>query len=163
MAMSDADWTNIYKGFAWDAIKGDQISSQAIADFLVDWYFNSGAYASGLPYNKISFGVQGVLNENFGYNLSTDGAIGPRTVAAINAVDPAQLLSALQDSRAAYYNEIVAINPAQSANIDGWMNRVNAIYDTVTAYINQAANTAISNPGATSAVLFFCSVLELLR
>jgi lysozyme family protein len=58
--------------------------------------------------------------------LKEDGGWGPMTLSAANAADPTALVSAFQAKRAAYYQTIVADNPAKAIYLSGWINRANA-------------------------------------
>lgn len=54
----------------------------------------------------------------------SDGVIGPRTMAAINAADSKVLVNKFSDARAEFYQGIVARKPDQVRFIRGWLNRV---------------------------------------
>ena len=58
--------------------------------------------------------------------LEEDGGWGPMTLNAANAADPTALLSAFQAKRVAYYQTIVADNPAKAIYLTGWINRAQA-------------------------------------
>ena len=106
----------ILKPVYWDRWHADQIHSQAIANLLVDWYWNSGAYGIKLP--------QKVLG------VTIDGQVGPRTLQAINQhPDPRQLFQQLWQERKAYF-ERLAQKPTQRKFLAGWLNRLDGIrYD----------------------------------
>lgn len=144
LAMSSDDWTYIFVTGFWNGIMGNQIASQSIADFMADFYWGSGSYAITI--------LQTVLNQ-LGANLTVDGVMGPNTLAAVNATDPQTLLDALKAATAAYYQNIVASNPSQSVFLQGWLNRLNSLYSTVSAYISQ-------NPGTSAGLVFFCSLVR---
>jgi lysozyme family protein len=155
MAMSDADWQQIFVSLFWDGIKADQIQNQAIADFLVDWYWGSGIYAVGKDYYGTAYGVQPVLN-SLGAQIAVDGQIGPQTLAAINAADSTALLDALRQNRSDFYNAIAQHNPSQNRFLVGWMNRLDSLYATVSTYVGDVVTAATNNPGTTVTALFFC-------
>ena len=106
----------ILKPVYWDKWQADQIKSQAIANLVVDWYWNSGAYGIKLP--------QKILG------VSIDGQVGPKTIAAINNYpDQRNLFEKLWRERKAYF-ERLAQNPTQRKFLAGWLNRLNGIqYD----------------------------------
>ena len=58
--------------------------------------------------------------------LTEDGVIGAKTLAAINALDPATYVQTLRDLSVALYRHIAAINPAQAGNLQGWLHRAKA-------------------------------------
>ena len=57
--------------------------------------------------------------------VTADGAIGPATLAAVQAADPIALCNGICDQRTAYYNAIVASHPNDQEYLEGWLRRVN--------------------------------------
>jgi len=114
-AMNDEDWGKVYKGLFWDKMKGDEIKSQKVADILVHWAWGSGAV---IPTKTIQ-SIVGVV---------ADGSIGPKTVAAINAMDEATLVAKLKERNYAFYEGLVA-QPKYAMYKAGWFNRLNEFYD----------------------------------
>lgn len=103
----------VLKPVYWDKWKADDIRSQAIANLVVDWYWNSGVYGIKLP--------QKVLG------VKMDGVVGPKTIAAINGYGNQQeLFRKLWLERKAYF-ERLAQNPTQRKFLAGWLNRLNGI------------------------------------
>ena len=103
----------VLKPVYWDKWKADDIKSQAIANLVVDWYWNSGVYGIKLP--------QKVLG------VTMDGIVGPKTIAAINGYGNQQeLFRKLWQERKAYF-ERLAQNPTQRKFLAGWLNRLNGI------------------------------------
>jgi len=102
----------IMKPIFWDKWKADDIRSQSIANLLVDWYWNSGAYGIKIP--------QSVLG------VSIDGVVGPKTIAAINGhPDERELFRRLWVAREEFFKR-VAVGP-QKKFLKGWLNRLNGI------------------------------------
>jgi type VI secretion system secreted protein VgrG len=124
MAMNNEDWYAIFKPNFWDKIRGDDIQSTAVANFLVDWFWGSGSYAIGLKYHGVQYGVQPVLN-SLGASLVVDGDIGKNTLDAINSTDANTLLQALHDNRLAFYNSLADNSPKDQKFLTGWINRLN--------------------------------------
>lgn len=58
--------------------------------------------------------------------IAEDGVVGPRTLAALNAADPAKLYALLCEWSRRHYEHVAAINPAQAVNLAGWLKRANA-------------------------------------
>jgi lysozyme family protein len=112
--LSYNDWYTILHTMFWNRWKADQITNQAIANILVDWYWISG--------------INGVKRPQRILGVKDDGIVGPKTVAAVNAADPQVLFDKLKADRFAHFKEIVAKTPSQQQFYNGWVNRVNMIH-----------------------------------
>ena len=111
--LSDKDWYEIFKTLYWDRWKADEIKSQSVADILVDWVWASGVHGIKRP--------QRILG------VSSDGIVGAKTIAAVNAADPKKLFDAIKADRAKFIDEICKARPKNEKYRRGWMNRINAI------------------------------------
>lgn len=98
-----------YKANYWNPIQGDQITSQVIAQTIFDFHVNAGAVA-----RKLAQLVVGA---------TPDGAIGPKTVAALNAYDPDRFVMAYALAKIARYRDIVSRDRSQLKFLLGWINR----------------------------------------
>lgn len=98
-----------YKASQWDVLSADQINSQSVANFLVDWYINAGS-----PAVKH---LQTILA------VSVDGKIGPLTVSAINSADPESLFYKLQAARKQFYLDVASNNPNDKQFLSNWLSR----------------------------------------
>lgn len=121
-AMTDDQWAHIFKSGYWDKFRGDEIESQAVADMCVDWAWHSGTATAARQ-------VQRVLG------VAADGVVGPKTVAAINAADPAELFGRLKRARLAFVEGIVRRDPSQRVFLRGWKNRINALAFAVVLFM----------------------------
>lgn len=108
-----AQWLDILKTMYWDRWKADQISSQSVAEILVDWVWASGKYGITIP--------QRVLG------VAADGIVGVKTLAAVNARSPERLFAEIMAERKAYIDRICASRPANNKFKKGWLNRLNAL------------------------------------
>jgi len=61
-----------------------------------------------------------------GRQLTEDGNIGSKTLAAINAIDPQTFYGLLCQFSAWHYRHIATNNPAQAVNLAGWLKRAEA-------------------------------------
>lgn len=105
---------SFYKKQFWDKIKGDEIQSQEVANALYDFAVNSGT-------SRAVKSIQSVLG------VVADGALGPKTIAAINTKDGKVLCNKLCDKRKAFFEEIA--KRGQNAKfLNGWLNRVKDFY-----------------------------------
>lgn len=93
-----------------------QINDQGLATALLSFAVNDSQHQAVVL-------LQQAVNA-CGGSLKTDGAMGPATLAAVNAADPRQLVSQLCNQQNAYYQSIVAKNPSQQVFLKGWQNRV---------------------------------------
>ena len=115
---SEADIRAITKSFAqkifldhfWNAQKADQIVNQAMANTIIDHQVNAG---DGVRL------AQKVLNHHFGFNLSSDNQVGPKTLKALNSVQPAEFVTIYNKARADHYRRI-----GNATFIEGWLIRL---------------------------------------
>lgn len=99
-----------YKSEFWDKVRGDQIESQRIAESIYDFAVNADWRVAA----KVAQVVVGV---------TPDGSIGDRTVAALNAADPAVFCLAFALGKLRRYADIVNRDRSQAKFLLGWVNR----------------------------------------
>lgn len=107
----------IYHDTYWVKIQGDNIDSQQLATYLLDYAVNSG------PSQAIKH-LQKSLND-LGENLVVDGGIGPMTLNAIRT-NPYQksILQNIAGYRMAFYQSLVLKNSDKyGPYLKGWMRR----------------------------------------
>lgn len=107
------DATNIMRRNYWNRWRGDDIKNQSIANILVDWLWSSGKPAITL--------VQSMLN------VTADGVVGPKTIAALNAQPAHAFFDKIKARRRQYIDKLIANNPSQSRFKNGWLRRLNSI------------------------------------
>lgn len=108
-----AQWLDILKTMFWDRWKADEIANQSVAEILVDWVWASGKHGIEIP--------QRVLG------VSVDGVVGPKTIAALNAQDPAKFFARIKAERTAFIDRICVSRPRNLKFKKGWLRRLNAI------------------------------------
>lgn len=111
--MTDGEWHRVFKKFYWDKWRADEILSQPVANILVDWIWASGAWGIKIP--------QRILG------LTQDGIVGPKTIAAVNAANPATLFRDIYQARCKFIDDICVKTPTNEKFRKGWMSRINAI------------------------------------
>ena len=111
--LSEGDAKYIAKKIFWDYFLADLILNQSLAEFVVDWGYNSGR-------KTVAKIVQRLVK------VTVDGIVGPQTVTAINCADQELLFNALKIERKVFLNSIIKRKPDQIVFYDGWMNRVNS-------------------------------------
>lgn len=119
-ALTDEQAGKIYRQNYWNAVYGDEIASQNLANIVCDFYVNSEVAAAKL--------LQTVLND-LGANLKVDGCVGPATTKALANVDQDEVYRRYKAGRIAFYQALVQENPSLSKFLKGWVNRVNSFPD----------------------------------
>jgi lysozyme family protein len=107
----------LYKIYFWDAIQGDSLVNQSVANIIADHAVNGGELSIAKP-------VQLILRNKFKKTIVVDGDIGPATAKLINSVKQATLFDEIKNARLQIY-----------ANIGGqflntWINRLNSFFFT---------------------------------
>lgn len=87
------DFKIIFKVGYWDQWRANEIKSQSVANFLVDWTYNSGVWGIKIP--------QKILG------LKEDGLVGKLTIEAVNARDPQAFHSQLVLARMSFIDTII--------------------------------------------------------
>lgn len=111
--LTEEDARYIAKKIFWDYFLADHISNESVAEFIVDWGYNSGR-------KTVAKIVQRLVN------VEVDGTIGIQTLRAINSGDQERLFNLLKIERKVFLNNIIRRKPDQIVFYDGWMNRVNS-------------------------------------
>jgi lysozyme family protein len=96
-----------------------QLNSDDLCKRVFDFAVNGG---SGNAVRCLQQAVNSLLAAG-ATPLKEDGGWGPMTLGAANAADPAALVTAFQDKRVAYYQAIVAANPAKAIYLKNWTLR----------------------------------------
>jgi lysozyme family protein len=124
-AMPDYVWEAIFKHVFWDAIQGDKIESQAIADTLFDWSWASGAFEAIKEIQRFM-------------KIAVDGVMGPLTLKWINSIAAANEQRFNDEFSAYKLNWYLSLGPEYEANFEGWKNRL--------AMIHAFTNSEIKKP-----------------
>lgn len=123
--MPDSVWNKVYKTGFWDAIKGDQIKNQAIANTFVEMTWGSGLGCSNFP--KCKSGTIPFLNQFFKRYYNVNLSSVNEFVDYVNKLDEqgksSELFEKLNQFRA---NKYKALN--QPKNLQGWLNRLSGFY-----------------------------------
>ncbi|HFE31995.1 MAG TPA: N-acetylmuramidase [Gammaproteobacteria bacterium] len=101
----------IYKRDYWDRIRGDEITSQAIAENIFDTAVNMGVRtASRLA--QVALDIE-----------PADGIIGSQSLKVINAADEPLFIANYTIAKIARYASICNRNKKQKKYLLGWINR----------------------------------------
>lgn len=101
---------HFYKVNFWNAIKGDDIINQLIADNIMDFAVNSGV-GRAVKYAQRLVGT------------TEDGEMGPKTIKAINK-NVEGFVAKYKAARLTFLQKIVARDNTQSVFMQGWSARV---------------------------------------
>lgn len=111
-ALTPADVAPLYKRKYWDKVQGDELPSGV--DYLVfDAAINSGP-GRAAKWLQACVGVE------------PDGGIGPKTLAAVRACNPKQLIEDYTKRRLSFLMDL----PTWDTFGRGWTRRVNEVEDT---------------------------------
>lgn len=108
-------WAEVVKKEYWDAVQGDLINDQQVANSICDFAYNSGI---GTAVSKVQ-AIVGIT--------PTTGFFGNITLDRVNKADAGTLCNAIADAREEYDREIIQARPKMSVFMDGWLNRINAL------------------------------------
>lgn len=105
----------IYKKFFWDKPGYDRIIDDVVATKIFDCAVNCGPGRSAK--------MAQLAANRCGQSLITDGKLGPKSIAGINACEPKAFLAAMALEMKAYYDSIVLKNPKLVVFIRNWTKR----------------------------------------
>ena len=129
VGMSLATWEDLLKTLYWDSILGDQIKSQGVAEMIFEAVWGGGA-------TRFNSDLQTYLQRR-GYDIKADGAIGPKTVAALNAYTKSKkneedLILHMANKRLEYLQNL----DDWATYRKGWSSRLAELKDRALSYIN---------------------------
>lgn len=113
--LTQSDAETILKRYFW---KFDGVTSQDVATKILDAAVNMGE-------PEAIHRVQRTL-QALGAPLVEDGTYGPKTEAALNAVDPVVFLATIREHLASFYQVLVSRRPELGKFLDGWLERAAA-------------------------------------
>lgn len=104
----------LYHTFIWDAAY-DRLSDDAVATYVFDMDINMGERRAHEIAQRAAVAL--------GAKVAVDGKLGPRSVAAMNALYPPALLAKMRELRSAYYRNLASAKPALGVFLKGWLRR----------------------------------------
>jgi len=109
---------NVFVQNYWNEVMGDQIMNQDVANKLADLAFNMGVVmATKIVQRATNLGTGRII-------VGVDGQMGPKTLAAMNGVDPVKLLASIKDYAKQHYRDIAYRVPEEAKYLTSWLNRV---------------------------------------
>jgi lysozyme family protein len=109
---------NVYQTYWWNAYGYGAIADQLLANKVLDISVNVG------PSRMHKFIQQACCD--LGHSVLVDGQLGPKTYAAINAIDPVLLLTQLKTVLINYYTNLSIARPPMKKFLKGWLKRANS-------------------------------------
>jgi len=107
----------LYKKKYWDAVRGDELP--AGLDYLMfDFAVNAGA-GRAIKTLQTAIGV------------TPDGGFGPMTMAAVQAVDPVELIERFSQAKEDFYRSLTTFSTFGK----GWLNRVADVKQHATSMV----------------------------
>ena len=107
----------LYKKKYWDAVRGDELP--AGLDYLMfDFAVNAGA-GRAIKTLQTAIGV------------TPDGGFGPMTMAAVQAVDPVELIERFSQAKEDFYRSLTTFSTFGK----GWLNRVADVKQKATSMV----------------------------
>lgn len=107
----------IYKVEFWDAVFGDDIAYQPLANDLFDFYVNAGHHAITLFYQ--------VLNAQ-GTHFDVRMGMTRTAVESLRHHDMAEVYAAFREGRMAYYRILAGKHPILRRYLKGWLRRADS-------------------------------------
>lgn len=114
---TDGGVSEFYKGLFWDVNKLDQINDQQVCDTIYDFGVNSGTDRAA----KFAQQSYNDLRPKGAPSIAEDGKVGPKTIAAINSLNPVIFHTDYNARRRDFYRSIAT--GAQREHLNGWLNR----------------------------------------
>lgn len=106
---------DIYYTDFWNTGPYDKLVCGPLAEKVFNTAVNAG--------NSRAFKLLQQAANACGANIAVDGAIGPKTITAVNALDGQKVLAAYRVEQANFYKAIVQRDPSQSVFLKGWLAR----------------------------------------
>ena len=106
---------DIYYRDFWQTGPYDKIAAAPLAEKVFNTAVNAG--------NSRAFKLLQHAVNKCGGNVTVDGAVGPKTLVAVNSIDGQKLLAAYREAQADFYKGLVAADPSKSVFLKGWLNR----------------------------------------
>ena len=119
-----ADVVSFYKLTFWDANHLGEITTEAIAAWIYDHVVNAGA--------------RGIMWAQLAAKVKPDGDMGSKSIAAINAANPADLLGRMEDIAGEYRLDRAHNKPSQIQFLTSWLRR-DGQPESIIAMVRQAA------------------------
>ena len=116
--LTPEDVKPFYKKKYWDAVRADELPNSGISYLIFDFAVNAGV---GRSIKTLQTAV----------GVASDGWFGPATMAAVEALDPHELIERFSKAKEDFYRSL----PTFEVFGKGWMNRVADVKEKATAMV----------------------------
>lgn len=118
--LSVAKATVLYYDWFWMPGRFELVKDQILGTKLFDMGVNMG--------NTQAWRLAQRAANKYGCNLDVDGLVGPRTMQAINSLDPDHFTHTVCDTQKEFYDAIIVKNPKLEEFRKGWYRRASWPY-----------------------------------
>lgn len=115
MALQPDDAREFFREYFWKHYRLSEVRDQCVATKLFNFFVNMRGKTAALIAQRSA--------NDLGASLKPDGIMGSRTLAALNGMNPEQLMVCIKWRAWEVYRAIVDEDPSQAAFINGWRNR----------------------------------------
>ncbi|HEY0843707.1 glycosyl hydrolase 108 family protein [Methylotenera sp.] len=122
-----------YRANFWNAMNGDYINSQQMANLVYDYFMASGTY--GLK--KVQMAINSVLPTAM--KIDVDGVLGPQTINALNSSYAGAIYNAIIDTRKVHYQNLLQQGVLSPNDWNGIWKRITSFPTWVAANKGKAA------------------------
>jgi lysozyme family protein len=112
-----------YKRDYWEPMRLDEIVDQAVASKIFDMCVPIGIKEAGILAQRAANGL--LLGSTKAPSI--DGVIGDKSIAALNACPPSNLVETLCNLSKIFFCEVAAKNPDKQKDLHGWLNRAASV------------------------------------
>lgn len=126
-----SDIQSFYMKNFWNPYRLGEVNSQRVAN----WIFN----------HIVNGGGQGVKWVQLAVGVTVDGAIGSKTISAINAHDPDKLFTRLKEIASVYRIDKVAKDGSQISFLPSWLRRDGATEDEMQEVLRTIKDGKLTN------------------
>lgn len=116
------DAADIYRVHWWDALGLARLRDQQVASKVLDATVNMGK-AAGVRLLQVAANCCLDPADTNAVRLLVDGLLGPKTVAAVNAITPREILLELGFAMLDRYHRILELHPEMEIYRHGWAKR----------------------------------------
>jgi lysozyme family protein len=109
----------------WEPNRYGEIAAQVIATKVFDLAINMGGpdHLRKPPDASRANIILQVAAWKLGQKIVVDGEIGSKTIAAVNVVYPADLLTNIREGAVQYYTDLAARRPEKKCYLNNWLRR----------------------------------------